>query len=117
MNVSLPKVEQSGNVRILTFTSGVIRDLEDVIGGELGGRTDGLEGGHLLLDFTNVNYITSVELGSLIWLHKKMSLSEGRLTLFNLSAHVYEVFKVTRLNTLFAICRAQRSVQRGGIQE
>src|SRR5947209_1672234 len=100
-----PKVEQSGNVRIITFTAGKFRDVENVIAGELEGRTDALGGCHVLLDFTNVERISSAELGSLITLHKKMKASGGRLTMFNMKAEIYEVFTVTRLQTLMGICR------------
>ena len=101
----LPKVEQRGGVKIITFTAGQKRDVENVIATELNGLTDELGECHLLLDFTNVEYITSVELGTLVGLHKKMKASGGRLTLFNLSLHVFEVFVITRLDHLIGICR------------
>lgn len=87
----LPKTEQTGTVKIITFTVGQVR-LENVIATELDGLTDDLGDCHLLLDFTNVEYITSVELGTLVSLHKKMKASGGRLTLFNLNLQVFEVF-------------------------
>lgn len=101
----LPKIEQRGGVRIITFAAGSSRDVENVIETELAGLTDELGECHLLLDFTNVEYITSVELGTLVGLHKKMKASGGRLTLFNLNLQVFEVFTVTRLETLIGICR------------
>ena len=79
--------------------------MENVLSTELEGLTDGLGECHMLLDFTNVEYITSVELGTLVNLHKKMKASGGRLTLFNLNLDVFEVFTVTRLETLLQICR------------
>jgi anti-sigma B factor antagonist len=100
-----PKVEQGGNVKIITFTRGQARSLENVIAAELEGLTDGLGDGHLLLDFTNVEYITSAELGTLIGLHKRVKAEGGRLTLFNLNPQVFEVFTVTRLETLLVVCR------------
>jgi len=100
-----PKVEQSGNVRIITFTGNKIREVENVLASELEGHTEHLGECHLLLDFTHVEYITSVELGTLISIHKQTKASGGRLTLFNLSAQVYEVFTLTRLDMLMRICR------------
>jgi anti-anti-sigma factor len=102
---SLPKVEQRGCVKIITFTAGQKRDVENVLATELHGLTDDLGECHLLLDFTNVEFITSVELGTLIGLHKKMKATGGRLTLFNMNLLVYEVFTVTRLDNLLGICR------------
>jgi anti-sigma B factor antagonist len=100
-----PKVEQSGSVRIITFTGDKVRDVENVIARELKGNVAGLADGHLLLDFTNVEYITAVELGTLVSLHKRMNASGGRLTLFNLNRHVFEVFTVTHLNELIGLCK------------
>jgi carbon storage regulator len=100
----LPKTEQAGTVKIITFTAGQVR-LENVIASELEGLTDELGECHLLLDFTNVEYVTSVELGTLVSLHKKMKASGGRLTLFNLNLQVFDVFLATRLEALIGICR------------
>jgi anti-sigma B factor antagonist len=102
-----PKVEQTGDVRVITFTTEEVRDVDNVIARELEGRTNGLAGSHLLLDFTNVEYLNSVELGTLITLHKRMKASGGRLTLFNLNPQVYEVFTTTHLQTLLGICREE----------
>ena len=100
------KVERSGNVTIFTFLGGKTRDVANVLASELESGTDHLAGNcHLLLDFAHVEYLNSSELGTLINLHKKLRASGGRLTLFNLSADVYEVFAVTRLQTLLGICR------------
>lgn len=100
-----PKVEFRGNVKIITFTCGRNRGVDNVIASELEGHTDDVVGGNLLLDFTNVDFITSIELGTLISLHNKMKEAGGRLTLFNLKPKVFEVFKVTRLVDLISICR------------
>ncbi len=102
---SRPKVEQSGDVRVLTFTADAVRDVWDVLARELEGRTDELGAGHLLLDFSNIAYLTSVELGTLVTLHKQLRATGGRLTLFNLNDRVYEIFTTTRLHTLLRICR------------
>jgi anti-anti-sigma factor len=77
----------------------------NMLANELEGRTDGLSKCHLLLDSANVESLGSVEIGSLITLHKKMAASGGRLTLFNLKAEVNEVFTITKLHTLLGICR------------
>ncbi len=102
-----PKVELHEGVKVITFTAGQSRDVGNVIAAELEGLTDTLGECHLLLDFTNVEYITSVELGTLVSLHKKMKAGGGRLTLFNLNLAVFEVFAVTRLDTLIGICRKE----------
>jgi anti-sigma B factor antagonist len=100
-----PKVERNGNVTVITFTPHAIRDVENVIARELLGLTGETGERHLLLDFTNVEYMNSMELGTLVTLHKQIEAGGGRLTLFNLSAQVFELFTVTRLHTLLGICR------------
>lgn len=107
---SPPKVEESGGVKIITFTAGQKRDVENVIATELEGLTDDLGECHLMLDFTNVDYITGVELGTLVELHQKMKASGGRLTLFNLNAPALDAFRVTRLENLIGICREAQSL-------
>jgi anti-anti-sigma regulatory factor len=93
-----PKVERSGNITIITFVADAIRDVANVIARELEGLTAGTSERHLLLDFSHVEYLNSLELGTLITLHKKARAAGGRLTLFKL-------FSVTRLDTLLEICR------------
>jgi anti-sigma B factor antagonist len=52
----------------------------------------------LLLDFGNVEYLTSTALGTLVSLHKKLRARGRHMTVGNLSPQVYEVFAVTSLN-------------------
>lgn len=100
-----PKVERADHVTIVTFTSGPARDVENVIARELGELADGLGEHHLLLDLRNVAYLNSVELGTLISLHKRIEAGGGRLTLFNLTPLVLELFTTCRLELLLGICR------------
>ena len=58
-----PKVERSGNVTVITFTGRTSRRMGNILANELDGHTDGLSKCHLLLDFTNVESIGSVEIG------------------------------------------------------
>jgi anti-anti-sigma factor len=104
-----PKVEQGGNVTILTFTDD-LRDGENAIARELVDFSTELGDHHLLLNFINVKYLNSVELGTLINLHKRVRSAGGRLTLFNLNAQVFQLFTTTRLDTLLTICREASEV-------
>lgn len=105
-----PKVERNGNTTIVTIRDGNIRDVDNALARDLEGLTDGLGACHLLLDFTNVAFLSSVEIGTLIGLHKKLIKSNGRLTLFNLNARMLELFDATRLDTLLDICREETLV-------
>jgi anti-anti-sigma factor len=59
----------------------------------------------MLLDFTNVEYLSSAELGTILALHQKLKGCDGRLTLFNLSVQVFEVFWLSQLQRRLDICR------------
>jgi len=102
---TMPKVEKGGSVTVITFTAGAIRDVDNVIARELETHTAAAGERHLMLDFTRVTYLNSVELGTLITLHKRVETAGGRLTLFNLSAEVFRLFAIARLDTLLTICR------------
>jgi anti-anti-sigma factor len=101
-----PAAESSGDVTVFTFSAPAVRDEEDMLGKELRGLADDLDGRHLLLNFANVRGIYSVEIGTLISLHKRLRAAGGRLTLFGLSAAVYEVLDLMRLDGYLDICRA-----------
>ena len=105
MSPSSPKVERSSNLTILTFTAHAIRDVESVIARELGTLTADARDQHLLLDFTHVEYLNSMELSTLITLYKQVRAAGGRLTVFNLRARMFKLFSMTRLDTLLEICR------------
>jgi anti-anti-sigma factor len=61
------------------------------------------EGGSIVIDLTDVNYMDSLGLGTLVSL-KASALNEGycTLTLVNLSPRVQELLRVTHLTNLFS---------------
>ena len=63
------------------------------------------EGGriNLILDFCNVQFLSSAVLGLLMRISKKVYEQEGQLRLCNISPRIYEIFKITRLNKIFDI--------------
>lgn len=99
---SLPKVESSGDVTVVTCTSW---GAESTVVGHLNTSTDRFSGRQLLLDFSGVDSVCGNELGILLRLQRTMVASGGRLTLFNLQPHVYEIFAITNLDTVLRICR------------
>ena len=68
-------------------------------------------GAPLLLDFGNVDYVTSMALGTLVTLHKKLLAAGRHLTIQNLSPPVYEVFAVTRLEQYLDLRPAEREAE------
>jgi anti-anti-sigma factor len=57
----------------------------------------------LILDFSNVRFLTSLGLAMLLTLRRRLIERGQRLAILNLQPHVFEVFSVTRLNTLFDV--------------
>ena len=57
----------------------------------------------LLLDFSNVEHLSSAALGVLIKLNRQVADAGGRLKLSDISPPIFEVFRITRLNKLFDI--------------
>ncbi len=63
---------------------------------------------HLLLNFCDVQFISTTMLGELINLRKQVIARQGTLTLTNLSPDILKVFTVMKLDKLFNI-RADES--------
>lgn len=77
-------------------------------GGPLYGLVD--EGGHgkLLLDFAEIEFLSSAALGVLVALKKKVDAAGGRLKLCRLSPDLLEMFRLTRIADLFVIHQDER---------
>ena len=57
----------------------------------------------ILINFTNVDHLSSAALGALITINKKIKDKSGELRLANIDPQIYEIFKITQLNSLFNI--------------
>jgi len=57
----------------------------------------------VLINFEDVDYLSSAMLGKLIALHKRLALSKGELKLCGIKASIREVFEITRLDKVFDI--------------
>lgn len=57
----------------------------------------------LVLDFSNVAFISSEALGKLITVHQKVKARDGWIKVRNLRPRIRELFSVTRLDRLFEI--------------
>lgn len=58
---------------------------------------------NLVLNFKNVQHLSSAALGMLITLHKTVSDQSGQLKLSNINAQIFEVFKITQLHRMFDV--------------
>jgi anti-sigma B factor antagonist len=67
----------------------------------------------LLIDFSNVQFLTSSVLGLLIRIHRKVLQSEGRLGLCGIDRKILEIFKITRLDKVFEIYADRQAAFKG----
>ena len=103
-NVAGLSVEQSGEVLIARFPSGVrlTGQLADAVGERLATVLEGT-GNRLLFDFENVRLITSNMLGRLVELNRMADQSGGRIALCNLKPDIAKIFEITKLQQVLAI--------------
>jgi|SRR5688572_3585928 anti-sigma B factor antagonist len=99
------KIEQSADVTVVHFLDKRILDEPTIqaIAEQLFSlvETDGKR--KLLLNFNNVEYMSSAALGKLINLHKKLHALNGRLAMCHVIPQIYEVFAITKLDKIFKI--------------
>jgi anti-anti-sigma factor len=91
----------SGDVTVVHFTGCKVsldEETLDRIHGQLLALADEPSESDLLLNFGNVEYLSSTALGALVRLHKKLLAGGRHMTVGNLSPQVHEVFAVTRLD-------------------
>lgn len=96
-------IEEIGDVTIARFADTTILDQTNIhgIGNELIGLVDEDGRKNILLDFSDVEFLSSEMLGQLIKLEAKVNGADGKLRLCNVSPEIYEVFEITNLNHRF----------------
>ncbi len=102
-------IEDIGDVTIARFVDKKILDETNIqiIGNQLFGLIDEDARSKIVLDFTNVEYLSSAALGKLITMDKKVKGAKGKLRLCSIRPEIYEVFAITKLNKLFKIYEDQ----------
>lgn len=108
-------IDEIGDVTIATFLDKKILDETNiqVIGNQLFGLVDEDDRKKIILDFSNVEYLSSAALGKLITMEKKVKGASGRLRLCCIRPEIYEVFAITKLNKLFSIYEDQEQALEG----
>jgi anti-sigma B factor antagonist len=99
------EVEDIGDVTVVNFVDRKILDEQNIqiIGEQLFSLVEDSGRRKVLLNFSNVEYLSSAALAKLITLNKKLQQVNGRLVLCNIDPQIYEVFEITKLNKLFDI--------------
>ena len=108
-------IEEIGDITIAKFIDKKILDENNiqVIGNQMFGLVDEEGRTKIVLDFSNVEYLSSAALGKLITMEKKVKAAKGKLRLCCIRPEIYEVFAITKLNRLFKICEDQERALEG----
>ncbi len=99
------EISEVGDVTIVRFVDRKILEEANIqeMGHELFQLVESEGRRQLLLNFANVDFLSSAALGKLITLDKKVKSHGGKLKLSNIRPEIYEVFLITKLNKLFDI--------------
>jgi len=99
------KFHEQGDVMVVEFKDSKILDdtVIQEIGDELFGLVDKQFRPKMVLDFTNVDYLSSAALGKLITLHKRVREKKGHLRFCAIKPKIYDVFRITKLDKIFEI--------------
>src|SRR5882757_3980278 len=98
-------VSQEKNIRVVEFTNSKILDEQNIkeIGDTLNSLIEERENPRILVDFANVDHLSSAALGMLINVNNRVKQRNGQLRLANIKPQIFEVFVITKLNKLFRI--------------
>ncbi|WP_020473117.1 STAS domain-containing protein [Zavarzinella formosa] len=99
------EVEDSGDISVVNFVDKKILDEQNIqmIGDDLFRLVDELGRRKILLNFGNVEFLSSAALGKLITMNRKVQAVRGKLILCNITKEIREVFEITKLDKLFTI--------------
>ncbi len=99
------RLEKIGGVTVVSFVDTKIVTEENIqeVGDQLYSLVEDEGHKELLLNFGNVQYLSSAALGKLINLKKKVGAVKGKLKLCCIHPDLLEVFRITRLDQVFEI--------------
>ena len=99
------EVSESANVSVVRFKDQKIIDPESIqeMGQELFDLVENDNRQKLVLNFSNVEFLSSAALGKLITFEKKAKRQDAQLILTNISPEIFQVFAITNLDKLFQI--------------
>jgi anti-anti-sigma factor len=96
---------KKGDIFMVLFKDKKILDdtMLDEIRTEMAQLLGKASGPDVLLDFSQVEFMSSAMLGLLGQLHRKISAGQGRLKMCGIRPEIFQVFKLTNLDKLFSI--------------
>jgi anti-sigma B factor antagonist len=98
-------VEYAEKATIVSFTDEKILEERDIkaLQDSIMSVVEQTERIKLILNFGNVQFLSSAVLGLLIRLSKRIYEHDGQLKLCNITPKIFEIFKITRLTKTFDI--------------
>ena len=98
-------VEHSPEATTVTFMDEKLLDAQDIqeLQEALMSVVEQARREKLILDFCNVQFLSSAVLGLLVKVHKNICERRGQLQLHNINTKIYEIFKITKLTEIFDI--------------
>lgn len=99
------EVSESTDVSVIRFKDQKIIDPQSIqeLGQELFDLIEQENRKKLVLNFSNVEFLSSAALGKLITFEKKTKKQGAELILTNISPEIFQVFTITNLDKLFQI--------------
>lgn len=103
-------VSDVDGVTVIRFVDSRILDATSIeeLGDELFDLVEQQNRKKMLINFTDVEFLSSAALNKLIILDKKVKSNDGKLVLSDLRPEIDEVFAITRLDQLFTIAAAEQ---------
>ena len=94
-----------GDATFVRCSGKLVASSTGVLQTEVRGRLPGAK--RIVLDLTDLGYMDSSGLGSIIGLYVSVKSAGGRLEVINLSARVRQLFSITNVLSLFEVCGEQ----------
>ncbi len=104
-------VEDIGDIAVVQFVDKKILDEQNIamIGDDLFRLVDELGRRKLLLNFSNVEFMSSAALGKLIRLHQRMTQVGGKLVMCGIAKDIMTVFVLTKLDKMLKIVKDEQT--------
>ncbi len=109
MTTSVPflDIREVGNAMIVGFTRPDMTDASFItrVGDEIYRIVRPLDKPRIVVDFAQVERLSSATLGMLVALRKVVSKIDGQLRVANVADNLIEIFKMTRLDVTLRVCK------------
>ncbi|BBM83106.1 STAS domain-containing protein [Candidatus Uabimicrobium amorphum] len=110
------KIEEEKNFTIVSFFDTVILDETNIttFAEELVSVIKSRQKINLVIDFANIEFLSSAVLGKLVKIRKIVKKQGGKLKLCGLRTNLMQIFKVTKLHKVFDIVADRKKATGGG---